>query len=235
MIFAAGLGTRLRPFTDDRPKALVQVGSKTLLEHCIRYLQTQGIKDVVVNVHHFADAIIRALTENNGYGSNFEISDEREVVLETGGGLKKARQYFMTEEQFVIMNVDIMTNLNLNTLITSHRSSGAACSLAVMQRKSSRVLLFDDDMRLMGWENTATGERKIARDTSPRSPFAFSGITVMNGSLLADIPFEGKFSIIELFLYQARNNDVMGFDHTGDLLLDVGKPEALASAAMLFP
>lgn len=232
MLFAAGLGTRLKPFTDNHPKALAPVNGKPLLEHAIRYLQRYGIYDVVVNVHHFANQIVDALRENNGYGSNYTISDERDEVLETGGGLKRAAQYFRNEEAFVVMNVDVLTNLQLDKVIAQHRASAAMATLAVMQRDSSRQLLFDDAMQLCGWLNEKTGEKKIVREKEELKPFAFSGVHVLSPAIL-DMPFEGKFSIIDVYLHFAATQNIQGYNHTGDVFLDVGKPESLERAGEL--
>ena len=234
MLFAAGLGTRLRPFTDHCPKALVEVNNKTLLEHNIRYLQRFGIYDVIVNVHHFAKMIEDVLYEHDGFGSNISISDERNELLETGGGLKKAAPFFADEESFVVMNVDVLTNLDLEKMIKAHLDSAAIATLAVMKRESSRQLLFDIDMRLCGWVNNMTHEERIARQFLPLQPFAFSGIQVLSPAVLNDMPFEGKFSLIDLYLYLAKNQVLKGYDHTGNVFIDVGKPESIEKAAYLF-
>lgn len=233
MIFAAGLGTRLKPFTDHHPKALAEVNGKTLLEHAIRYLQKAGIEDVIVNVHHFADQIEKTIEENNGFGSWVTISDERNVVLETGGGLKKASWYFEDEEDFVIMNVDVLTNLDLGKMIEAHQQSDAFATLAVMQRDSSRQLLFDEHMLLSGWTNTKTGEQKISREVLSMKPFAFSGIQVLSKEI-RNMPFEGKFSIIDVYLHFSKTQMIKGYDHTGNIFIDVGKPESLEKAGYLF-
>ena len=197
MIFAAGLGTRLKPFTDSHPKALAEVNGKTLLEHTIKYLQRFGIEDLVVNVHHFADQIEQAINDNSGYGSWVTISDECEEVLETGGGLKKAADHFTGDEPFVVMNVDVLTNLDLGKMIEQHKDSEAMATLAVMKRDSSRQLLFDEHMLLCGWTNTGTGEQKISREVLSMFPFAFSGVQVLSPAIL-DMPFTGKFSMIDV-------------------------------------
>lgn len=233
MLFAAGLGTRLKPFTDKHPKALAEVNGKTLLELNIRYLQRFGIEDVIVNVHHFADQIEQCINDNSGFGSWVTISDEREEVLETGGGLKKAAEYFQHEEHFVVMNVDVLTNLDLHRMIEVHKASDAMASLAVMKRESSRQLLFDEHMLLCGWTNNNTGEQKIVREVPWMQPMAFSGIQVLSHSML-DIPFKGKFSIIDLYLHYAREHIIRGYDHTGNIFIDVGKPESLEQAGYLF-
>ncbi|MBS1772900.1 MAG: nucleotidyltransferase family protein [Bacteroidetes bacterium] len=234
MLFAAGLGTRLKPFTDKHPKALAEVNGKTLLELNIRYLQKHGIEDIIVNVHHFADQIEQVLKDNNGFGSWVTISDERDEVLETGGGLKKAAEYFQHEEQFVVMNVDVLTNLDLTRMIEAHKADeDAIATLAVMKRDSSRQLLFDEHLMLCGWANNNTGEQKIVREVPWMQPMAFSGIQVLSHSML-NIPFKGKFSIIDLYLHNARENIIRGYDHTGNIFIDVGKPESLEQAAYLF-
>ena len=233
MIFATGLGTRLKPFTDHHPKALAEVNGKTLLELAIRYLQRFGIEDVIVNVHHFADQIEKAIEENNGFGSWVTISGERNVVLETGGGLKKASWYFEDEEDFVIMNVDVLTNLDLGKMIGTHQQSDAFATLAVMQRDSSRQLLFDEHMLLSGWTNTKTGEQKISREVLSMKPFAFSGIQVLSKEI-RNMPFEGKFSIIDVYLHFSKTQMIKGYDHTGNIFIDVGKPESLEKAGYLF-
>lgn len=234
MLFAAGLGTRLKPFTDYHPKALAKVNGKSLLQHNILYLQQYGINEVVINVHHFADQIEQELATHKGFGSNIHISDERNEVLETGGGLVKAAHFF-DGESFVVMNVDILTDLNLQHIITDHLQSNAIATLAVMKRSSSRQLLFDDSMQLCAWRNNNTGEIKTARNTAVTIEFAFSGIQVIHSSFFKLIEQSGKFSTIDSYLQLAKDHSIKGFDHSGDLLLDVGKPESLVKAAALFP
>lgn len=233
MLFAAGLGTRLKPFTDHHPKALATVNGKTLLQLNIEYLQRYGIRDVVVNVHHFADQIEYTLVLNNGFGSNVTISDERDVVLETGGGLLKAAPYFEGEDSFVVMNVDVLTTLNLQHLIAAHPSNSLA-TLAVMQRASSRQLLFEKDGTLCGWKNNQTNEIKMAVPSESFIPFAFSGIQMVSSKIFTAIPFKGKFSVIDVYLHLAKQKLVKGFDHSGDVFIDVGKPESLLKASSLF-
>ncbi|HTM65765.1 MAG TPA: nucleotidyltransferase family protein [Flavipsychrobacter sp.] len=233
MIFAAGLGTRLKPFTDHHPKALAEVSGKTLLEHAIRYLQRFGIEDVIVNVHHFAEQIEAVIEENSGFGSWVTVSDEREVVLETGGGLKKAGWYFEGETDFVVMNVDVLTNLDLGKMIEAHQQSDAMATLAVMERNSSRQLLFDEHMILCGWTNNSTGEQRISREVLSLRPFAFSGVQVLSTEIF-DMPFQGKFSVIDVYLHFAKTKLIKGYDHTGNIFIDVGKPESLEKAGYLF-
>jgi NDP-sugar pyrophosphorylase family protein len=234
MLFAAGLGTRLKPFTDHAPKALAEVNGKTLLEHNIRYLQRFGIYDVIVNVHHFTEMIENTLFEHDNFGSEVTISDERSEVLETGGGLKKAAHFFAGEANFVVMNVDVLTNLDLEKMISAHTSGDAIATLAVMKRDSSRQLLFDNEMTLCGWINNSTDQERISRPIKPLIPFAFSGIQVLSQAVLQDIPFDGKFSLIDLYLHLAKTQVLKGYDHTGNIFIDVGKPDSIEKAEYLF-
>jgi NDP-sugar pyrophosphorylase family protein len=233
MVFAAGLGTRLKPFTDSHPKALALVNGKPLLEHVIRYLQKAGITEVVVNVHHFADQIEAVLERENGFGSRVQISDERTEVLETGGGLLKAIPLLQGSDPVLILNVDVFTNLDLSAMLASHQHRAADATLAVMQRTSSRYLLFDNDLRLSGWRNEKTGVEKLPRFVTELQPLAFSGVQLVSQRFLEAIPLQGKFSMIDAYLSLANELPIYGFDHTGDVFLDVGKPEALAQAARL--
>lgn len=231
MLFAAGLGTRLKPFTEQHPKALAQVNGKTLLEHKIRYLQRFGIFEVVVNVHHFADQIEQVLEAHQGFGSRVLLADEREAVLETGGGLKKAAPLLAGEEAIVVMNVDVFSNLDLNKMLAFHQEKNPLATLAVMQRDSSRQLLFDAGMRLCGWENLKTAEQRLVKK-APYTAFAFSGMQIVSQRLLQSIRQEGKFSIIDVYLEAAARpgESILGYDHSSDWFLDVGRPESLQQA-----
>lgn len=234
LLLSAGLGTRLKPFTDQHPKALAPVHGRSLLEWNIRNLQRFGIFDIVVNVHHFASQITDVLHKENGYGSRFEISDESDAVLETGGGLKKAAPFFNLEQNLLVMNVDMLTNADIGNMISRHEQSGRLATLAVQQRASSRYFLFDENMRLRGWENTQTGARKPSTDTGNLNPFAFSGIQVLSTAIFTKIVREGKFSLVDVYLDLCTAENITGLDHTGDLLLDVGKPDSIARAETLF-
>lgn len=239
MLLAAGLGTRLKPFTDKHPKALATVNGKTLLEHNFVYLQQFGIKDIVVNVHHFAEQIIETLHTHNGFGSNFTISDESEMVLETGGGLKYAAQYFKDEDCFLVMNVDILSNSDLSQLIAYHQLHQPLATLAVQDRVSSRNLLFDrtQNLKLIGWKNNTTNEERIpVKDVAAAKICrrAFSGIQVISGAMLQRFTRAGKFSLIDLYLDLCTEYNIIAWEHTGDLLLDVGKPESLLQAEQMF-
>lgn len=178
MIFSAGLGTRFKPWTDHHPKALAVVNGKSLLQRNIEYLQEYKVRDIIVNVHHFADQIEAAVTANEGWGSRVVISDEREVVLETGGGLLNAKHLFTPGERFITCNADILTDLNIRKLIRFHETQKALISFGVTDRKSSRVLLFDEENRLCGWRNVQTGEERISIAKPHLIPKAYSCVVI---------------------------------------------------------
>lgn len=234
LLFAAGLGTRLKPFTNHHPKALAMVNNKTLLQRNIQYLQQFGITNVIVNVHHFANQIIQAIKQNNGWGSNITISDETDEVLETGGGLKKASWFFEDVKDFVVMNVDILTNFPLNEIMNEHQKNNALATLAVTNRTTSRYLLFDENNRLCGWRNKNTGEEKIAIASNKLFEKAFSGIHVIKKELLQKIKQQGKFSMIDVYLSLAAENNIQCYNHSSYLLIDVGKPESIIAAEKIF-
>jgi N-acetyl-alpha-D-muramate 1-phosphate uridylyltransferase len=234
MIFSAGLGTRFKPWTDKHPKALALVNGKSLLQRNIEYLQQYGIRQVIINVHHFADQIIEAVMKNNGWGSTVTISDERDEVLETGGGLMKAQEFFMSNEAFVTINVDILTNLDLNNLIEFHRQQQSFISFGVTARKTSRYFLFDEQDRLCGWRNTQTNAETIVINKPGLTPKAYSCVVVFQPEIFSKMPFTGKFSLKDVYLELAAGYPIKGFDHSGDKLVDVGKPESIAIAESLF-
>ena len=235
MIFSAGLGTRFKPWTDKHPKALARVNGQSLLERNIRYLQQYGIKDIIVNVHHFPDQVIRELEKNKGWGSNVLISDERDELLETGGGLLKAKELFTPGERFITCNVDILTDLDIGRLLQFHLQKKALISFGVTDRKSSRYLLFDENDRLCGWRNTRTGEERIAIQKNKLVEKAYSCVVVFEYNIFDLIPFTGKFSLIDVYLHLAAGQLIMGYDHSGDRLVDVGRPESVAVAESIFP
>ncbi len=235
MIFAAGLGTRFKPWTDKHPKALALVNGKSLLQRNIEYLQQYGINNVIVNVHHFADQIIDAVKKNNGWGSNIMISEERNEVLETGGGLLKAKNFFTRGEKFITCNVDILTDLNLDKLIAFHEQKGSLISFGVTNRETSRYFLFDKDNRLCGWRNTKTGEEKLVINKLNLVEKAYSCVVVFEPEIFTLMPFSGKFSLVDVYLSLAAHHPILGYDHTGDKFVDVGKPENISIAESLFP
>lgn len=237
MIFSAGLGTRFKPWTDKHPKALALVNGKSLLQRNIEYLRSYGIKDVIVNVHHFADQVEEAVTKNKGWGSHITISDERNELLETGGGLLKAKKLFSPGERFITCNVDILTDLDIHKLISFHDQQKALVSFGVTDRKTSRYLLFDENNRLCGWRNTRTGEERISIPGNNLVEKAYSCVVVFEYDIfkiLEENNFTGKFSLIDVYLKLAANHLIMGYDHSGDRLVDVGKPESLTVAEALF-
>lgn len=235
MVFAAGLGTRLKPWTDHHPKALARVNGKSLLQRNIEYLQVQGIYEVVVNVHHFADQITNEIAASNGWGSQITLSDETDAVLETGGGLQKAAGYFSDVSDFVVMNVDILTDMPLAKMISQHLHNQPLATLAVSERETSRYFLFDEQQYLSGWENSRTGEKKIVRNAVNLRRKAFSGIHVINSAYFHLIQLTGKFSMVDAYLALAKHNNISCFDHSGCHFLDVGKPESIVAAEKIFP
>jgi N-acetyl-alpha-D-muramate 1-phosphate uridylyltransferase len=235
MLLAAGLGSRLKPWTDHHPKALAPVNGKPLLQRNIEYLQSFGITEVIVNVHHFSKQIIDAVTQNNGWGSHVTISDETHEVLETGGGLQKAAWFFTGQEPFLLMNADILTNLDIGAMLEAHTRLQPLATVAVTKRETSRYFLFDENGRLCGWRNVKTGEEKLPRPAAVLQPFAFSGIHIISPTLFPLIRFTGKFSMVDVYLDVCAAHTIAAFDHSNGLLLDVGKPESLEQAARLFP
>ena len=243
MILAAGLGTRLKPFTDHHPKALAMVNGKSLLQRNIEYLQQYGIKEVIVNVHHFADQIIDAVQTNNGWGSIVTISDETDEVLETGGGLLRAKNYFIEEKRWILMNADILTDLPLDKMIaadelfTQKAEGDLMATLAVTNRATSRNLIFNAAGTLCGWKNNTTGEEKWAnplKDNNTAVPKAFSGIHIVHQTFFDAVELTGKFSMIDAYLQLAQHYAIHYYDHSDGILLDVGKPESLEKANSLF-
>jgi N-acetyl-alpha-D-muramate 1-phosphate uridylyltransferase len=232
MILAAGLGTRLKPFTEKHPKALFPINGKSLLQRNIEYLKNFGVTDIIVNVHHFADQIITAIKENNGWGCNVVISDETNEVLETGGGLKKAAHFFENDnEPFVLMNADMLTDLDIAEMKNLHIENNALATLAVTNRSTSRYLLFNENNFLCGWLNEKTSEQKGIAGVKK----AFSGIHILSPKIFSLIEEAGKFSMIDLYVRLAAIQQIQAFDHSNGKLIDVGKPESEAVAASMFP
>lgn len=235
MIFSAGLGTRFKPWTDKHPKALALVNKKSLLQRNVEYLQQYGIKDVIVNVHHFAEQVIDTVKKNNGWGSNIIFSDETNEVLETGGGLLKAKGLFTPGEKFITCNVDVLTDLDLYQLISFHEKNKPLISFGVTNRKTSRNFLFDENSRLCGWINNTTGEQRISINKPGLVQKAYSTVAVFKYDIFRLIPFTGKFSLVDVYLHLAKDHVILGYDHSGDKLVDVGKPDSVQAAELLFP
>lgn len=233
LIFAAGKGTRLKPFTDHHPKALAVVNGIPLLERNIKYLQGFGINDFVINIYHFGEQISEFLKKNSNFGSNIELSDEKDQLLETGGGLLFARKFLDHGEDFLIMNADILTDLDLNSFITFHQEKKDFATLAVSDRTSSRKLLFNEDMILKGWLNVQSGEQRLAEFNKGFKPLAFSGIHCINPEIFTKIKRKGKFSIMEEYLDLMSYESIHGYEHSAEII-DVGKPESIAQAEQIF-
>lgn len=232
MIFAAGLGTRLKPLTDRMPKAMVCVGGRPLLEHVLMRLKAAGFTRVVVNVHHFSEQIIDYLSCHDGFGMDIRVSDERSGLLDTGGGIKKASSLFDADSPILIHNVDILSNVDLSKLY--HLGSDADATLLVSDRKTQRYLLFDDDMRLVGWTNIATGEVRSpypGLDPSRCRKYAFSGIHVFSPKLFPLMEtFPDKFGIMDFYLSVCDRSLIRGHADSRLRLMDVGKQDTLSRA-----
>ena len=209
MIFAAGLGTRLKPLTDHMPKALVPVAGRPMLEHVILKLKAAGFNELVINIHHFGEQILDFLRANQNFGLTIHISDERDCLLDTGGGIRKAEPFFRGNEPFLIHNVDILSDTDLKALYEYHRQSGNDATLLASRRKTIRYLLFDDEKRLCGWINKDTLQTKpegFAYNPEHHHEYAFSGIHVISPSLFhyMDERWTGKFSIMDFYLQTCR-------------------------------
>ena len=231
MILAAGLGTRLRPLTEDRPKALVEVAGRTLLEITLRRLASCGIREVIVNLHHFADKVVEYLKSNGNFGMRVEISRE-DVLLDTGGGLKKAAWFFLedgSDEPFILHNVDVISTIDLQRLLQFHQQHGALATLAVQDRETSRYLLFDQDSQLRGRRAGRDGKAEMARPAKKLQALAFSGIHVISPRLLRMITEEGVFSIVNTYLRLAGQHEkIAAFRADEYYWRDLGKPENVA-------
>ena len=231
MILAAGLGTRLRPLTNDRPKALVEVAGHTLLELTVRRLASFGIRDFIVNVHHFAEVAVEYLKKNDNFGMHIEISREDDLLLDTGGGLKKAAWFFQQghlPEPFVVHNVDVISTIDIARMLQFHRESGALATLAVRRRDSSRQLLFDEHGQLCGRQK-GSDPPEIARRVRTMTPLAFSGIHVISPELLGMISEQGVFSIIVTYLRLATlGHKIIAFRADESYWRDLGTPEHLS-------
>ena len=233
LIFAAGKGTRLKPFTDHHPKALALVNEVPLLERNIKYLQSFGINDFVINIFHFGEQIVEFLKKNDNFGAKIEISDEKEELLETGGGLVFARKFLDFEEDFLIMNADILTDLDLNSFVSHHKERKDFATLAVSDRVSSRKLLFNEELVLRGWLNVQTGEQRLAEFNKGFKQLAFSGIHCINPRIFDKIKRKGNFSIMEEYLDLMHTEEIHGYQHDAHLI-DVGRPESVTEAEKIF-
>ena len=235
MVLAAGLGTRLRPLTDDRPKALVEVAGRTLLEITLTRLRSFGVREVIVNMHHFADMIVEYLKKNDNFGMRIEISRE-ETLLDTGGGLKKAAPFFLENASdqktpFFVHNVDVISNIDLDRMLRFHTENQALATLSVQDRESSRYLLFDQHLRLCGRRSGRDREDNLVRFCEQTQPLAFCGIHVISPALLSLLKEEGAFSITDSYLgFAAQGERVMAFRADEYSWRDVGSLPRLRQA-----
>lgn len=236
MIFAAGLGTRLRPLTDHTPKALVPVGGVPMLQHVLLRLKAAGFTDITVNIHHFGQQIIDFLKANDHFGLEIHISDERDLLLDTGGGILKAKPFLEGNEPFLVHNADIMTDIDLGALYRHHLEQQADATLVVSQRETSRYLLFDAQQRLQGWTNKQTGEvlpADLDLTAAHYTPLAFSGIHVISPTLyrwMGEAPWCGKFSIIPFYAAICREARIQAYQPEQMHFFDVGKIATLRQA-----
>lgn len=226
MIFAAGLGTRLAPLTNTMPKAMVPINNKPMLQHQIEKLRSFGCDYIVINVHHFAEQIIN-FVKNNDFGVKIEISDESDLLLNTGGGLKNVKRFFNEGDNFLIHNVDIFSDIDLKALYDYHCSSKNVATLAVMHRESSKHLLFDAENRLCGWKDLKNDKSIITIERDNYDEMAFSGIYVCNYRIFDLIDNEGSFPIIPELLKISKNHRIGGYVHDKNQVLDVGKIDVI--------
>jgi mannose-1-phosphate guanylyltransferase len=235
MVLAAGLGTRLRPLTNDRPKALVEIGGRTLLELTLTRLASFGVREVIINVHHFADLVIQYLKTKNNFGLQVEISRE-ELLLDTGGGLKKASWFFLQDpsrldEPFILHNVDVVSKIDFQRLLSFHSENRALATLAVQERESSRYLLFDEHAELCGRRIGRDQEPELVRPSPNLQALAFSGIHMISPRLLTNMTEEGVFSIIATYLRLAGQGEkILSFRADEYYWRDLGKLEDLRQA-----
>ncbi len=234
MIFAAGLGTRLYPFTVDRPKALVEVAGKTMLQRAIEKVGEAGYNELVINIHHFGEQIIEFLEHHRNFGLSITISDEREQLLDTGGGILKAKSWLDGDEPFLAYNVDVLSNIDLHSFRQYHTERGGVATLAVRDRKTARYLAFDGSMQLSGWRNIKSGEEIVSRHAQNCKLFAFSGIQLIEPVIFRMITESGSFSLIQLYLRLAANYPIFGYNDQSTLWMDLGKPDQVVEAERYF-
>lgn len=229
MIFAAGLGTRLRPLTNGLPKALIKINNKTLLELVIQKLKRFGFDEIIINIHHQADKITEFLKSKNNFEIKIETCFEKNL-LNTGGGLKNAQKFFSDKKPFLIHNIDVLSDFDLKKAYQKHLQSKALVSLLVQKRKTSRYLIFNEKNNLIGWKNSQTNQEKIIKNSQEKRLFGFTGIQVVDPKVFSLMPNKESFSIIEFYLNIALNNNVKAIDCSNKFWLDVGKKSTLERA-----
>jgi NDP-sugar pyrophosphorylase family protein len=230
MIFAAGLGTRLRPLTDNIPKALVEIAGTPMLERVITKLKDHGVRRVIINLHHFHDKIISFVAGKNHFDLDIQFSDESQMLLDTGGGLKKAAHLFDHTKPILLHNVDVLSNLDFGKMMNHHLKKNALATLFVQKRKSSRYFLFDENMRLAGWRNVKSGDEILVRKEGQFSEFGFNGIHIISPEIFKLIKDEDKFSIVPVYLSLAESHYIVGFRDDKTTYIDIGKTENISVA-----
>ena len=231
MIFAAGLGTRLQPLTNDKPKAMVEINGKPMLEWLILKLKKFGYNRIVINTHHFADLIHNFISKNNNFGIEIIISHEKDLLLDTGGGLQNASKYFDLSKPILVHNVDIITNLDLRKLLAFHLESNNIATLFVRNRETSRYLLFDNNNILKGWINKNTGDKILVdSENQDLKELAFNGVHIISPKMFSKFSSTGKFSIIPEYLQIAKTNTIKGYEDNSCYYLDIGKIDSLKKA-----
>ena len=234
MVFAAGLGTRLRPLTDNIPKALIPVNGVPMLERVLVKLKSSGFTEVIINVHHHSQQIIDFLKSKDNFGIHISISDESGLLLDTGGGLKKAAWFFNDGKPFLVHNVDILSGIDLKKIYTEHLRNNSLATLVVQKRKTDRLLLFDKNWDLIGWKNTLTGTIRMPDEKEVLYEYAFCGIHVINPELIKQINREGVFSIIDVYLEIIKDHIIKGIEIKNTFWTDIGNLQNLEEAESYF-
>jgi len=222
MVFAAGLGTRLQPLTNDKPKVLVRINKVPLIDRTVQKLIESGVNEIVINVHHFADKLI-SFVKKQKYDCTIYFSDETDLLLNTGGGLKKAQQFLRGTDPFIVYNVDVISDIDLSDMMAYHKENKCFATLAVRKRNTSRYLLFSDEMQLSGWKNIKTDDEVIVHAHIDYEVRAFSGIHIISPEIFDSFEEKGAFSIIDTYLRLAQNKTIKGYDHTASMWYDLGK------------
>ncbi len=234
LVFAAGLGKRLRPITENIPKALVPVIGKPMLQHVLEKLKAAGFDDIIINLHHQPEKIIQFVKDNDSFGLQINFSDERELLLDTGGGLKKTKWFFGDGKPFLVHNVDVLSDINLHELYQFHLRIKPLATLTVQHRETDRLLLFDSRWNLTGWKNASTGTVKNPAGRKAEYEMAFCGIHIIDPLIFNLIKREGVFSIIDVYLDLLSNYFILGYDAKDTWWTDIGSPENLENAGKHF-
>jgi NDP-sugar pyrophosphorylase family protein len=230
MIFAAGRGERLKPLTNHTPKALVELNGIPLIERVIQKLIKHGISEIIINVHYLAEQIIDFLESKNNFGIRIEISDETDLLLDTGGGLKKASWFFDDQVPFILYNTDIISNIDINQMFEQHTSGNVIATLAVRNRISSRYFLFNDDNELCGWKNTKTHQEIIRTKSDQLYPYAFSGVHIVSPEIFNHLPTEECYSIVNTYLKLSKKFKILAYLHNSNYWFDIGDSVKLKEA-----